>query len=205
MKEEPHEEIYNFIYSIEDWVWKTLRDDGHSDSQIWDWVLNSEYEKPTPGLEKQHYCALLIYEINLFYERIEDDNFSQSAVDWAREGWLIATLRTLAGIDDYDTKAFSKIQSERAKKPRSRVTFARRAISHVLSTAWVEDSRGKADTFRKAVGYETVIALDGNPVEITARENDDGKIVEYHFHEVDTDREPETIKNDSLRKIVRNM
>ena len=57
MSEQTDEEVYGFLYAMEEWAWESLRSEGLTDDEIWDLILSDETEidrKPSPESENRH-------------------------------------------------------------------------------------------------------------------------------------------------------
>ena len=174
MSERTEEELYGFLYKMEEWAWEQLRKDGLTDDKIWDLVLSEETNldnKPHPEAEHRHYSALLIWEITVMYDRLNDDDFSQSAVDWVSNGWVLGLLRVLASLDSYDERLKHSLQVDRARLPRKRKdSLQYDIVRHVMANAGPDEKI--YSFFREYIGRSRTLKMAAGTFDVTPEEND---------------------------------
>ena len=112
MSEAQNDDDSTFVSRMEDQAWEVLRKEGLSDDEIWNLVIEAvdfDWEN-IGGASKRDFLGLLLLEIHEFCENINDDNFSQSALDWAVNGFVIAGIATQVGDLGVDAKLRQAIE-----------------------------------------------------------------------------------------------
>ena len=204
-------DAYYILDETENCARESLRADGYSAADI-DALIESDDELESkiasfPVMERHEYNILLIRHIQNLRDHLSDG--SQSSQDFVLDGYMLAWYGYLDSIDDLSQSVFSMLQSDRAKRPRNRISLAQIAIKFILREADaypgtvefrnedkqidLENERNDAvsrrgrdlERFRHFVGESCRIKVNGTSIEITSVENARGKIIGYVFENRD--------------------
>ena len=229
MNDEPNIDAYYVLDETENCARESLRAEGYSAADI-DALIESDDELESkiasfPVMEKHEYNILLIRHIQNLRDHLSDG--SQSSQDFVLDGYMLAWYGYLGSIDDLSQSVFSMLQSDRAKRPRNRISLAQRAIEFILREAdafpgtvpfrseeqqiALDNARKDAisergrdlERFRHFVGKSCRIKVNGTTIEITSVENR-GTIIGYVFENCDlpSNEDPPMTPMTTIRSII---
>lgn len=227
MNEESFIDANSLLDRAEKWARESLQNNGYSHAFIGAWIEVDDGLELEDALElitsECDYKLLLIRHIQYLRDRLS--NGDQSPIDWILDGYMISWFHHEGSFSESEKVWFSELQSERAKRPRNRTSVAKRAVEYILREAPefpatvplrglgkqidldnirkdAVQKRGRdLARFRHFVGAERRLFGKNIDIEVTAIEDDDGKVIEYDIFDSKTN-ERNILKEATIRSII---
>ena len=207
MNDDSFVDAHSLLDRTEQWARDSLHDNGYSDTFIDEWIQVDDGLDLEAALElittEHEYKLMLIRHIEYLRDQLLDGD--QTPIDWICNGYLISWFVQAGSMKEIEELWFSELQRKNQKGTRKSTSLAKRAVEFILDKAPELPGGGSdMDRFRHYAARGPRLYGKNIDIEVTAIENNDGKVIEYDFFDNKT-FERKIRKEATVRRIIRRL